>query len=641
MGFKGAIKKGTSQEDLDTVPKLLLDRKNRYPHKISMRKRLHGIWNEYAWEEVYEKVKHVALGLLSLGLQRGDRTIIIGDNDPQYFWAEWAVMSIGGVTVGVYIDCAPDEIKYFAEHSEATFVFAKDQEQVDKVLAIKKDVPKIKKVIYWDDRGLWWYEDPGLIEFNQLEALGREYEKTNSGLFEDSIKQGKASDIALFCYTSGTTGVPKAAMISYSNLLFGIKSLRNFNPYLPADNYVSYISPAWITEQLIGLTGGVSVPLIINFPESPETVQADIRDIGPHIIFYGARLWESLSSSIQVKIADSSAFRMFCYNLASKISLKRVALKEKRASIGLILSFLHRLADFVVFRPLRDRLGLSKVSVAYTAGAAISPDMMRLFHSIGVNIKNLYGSTESLVMALHRDDDIRYETVGVPFDGCEIRISSEGEILCKSDMVFGGYYKNPEATQKVLKEGFYHTGDAGYFDKGHLIYQDRVGELIEIDSVNRFSPQFLESRLRFSPYIMDGIVFGGRDKPFPAAILAMNFDNVSKWAEKKKIAYTTFLDLSQKESVRNLLKKVVSEVNSFLPEHSKVRAFVCLHKALDPDEAELTRTRKLKRKMIEEKYEDILISIYNKKEKIPISTQVIYRDGRVGTVKTELIINYI
>jgi long-chain acyl-CoA synthetase len=407
------------------------------------------------------------------------------------------------------------------------------------------------------------------------------------------------------------------------------------------ENYLSYISPAWLTEQILGLCGGVLIPLIIHFPEKPETVQVDIRDIAPHIIFYGARLWESLASTIQVKITDSTPLKVFFYNLALKVSYKRLLAKERVEEMGLLMGLLHSLADFVAFRPLRDRIGFTKNKVGYTAGAAISPDMMRLFHAIGINIKNLYGTTEASLISLHKDNDVRYETIGIPFEGCEVKISEEGEILVKNEGVFTGYYKNAEATAKVLKDDYYHTGDAGLFDKGHLVYLDRMEEMIGLSDGKKFSPQFTEIRLRFSPYVRDVIVFGGEDKPFVSAILNIDYDNVGKWAERRKMTYTTYMDLSQKKEVRELLKGIVENVNSVLPEYARIKAFVNLHKEFDADEAELTRTRKLKRKTIEERYKDILTGIYEKGESIRVESQVAYRDGRVGMVRTEVVVNYL
>jgi long-chain acyl-CoA synthetase len=630
------------KQDVNTIPKLLQNRALEYGHRqIAMRKKDYGIWNEYTWQDVYEHVKNIANGLLSLGFEKGDKITIIGDNDPEWFWAEWAAQSLGGAAVGVYIDCIPSEVKYYIEHSDSTFVFARDQEQVDKILEIYDQLPKLKKVIYWDPRGLWFYDTSKVMDIKVLEDMGQDYAKDHPDLFEKFLSQGKGEDMAVFCYTSGTTGLPKGAMLSHQNLFYAVEAMEQYNKFLPMENYLSYISPAWLTEQILGLCGGVSIPLVLHFPEKPETVQVDIRDIAPHIIFYGARLWESLASTIQVKITDSTPLKIFFYNLALKVSHQRLEVREKGGNMGFLLGVLHRLADFIVFRPLRDRIGFTKNKVGYTAGAAISPDMMRLFHAIGINIKNLYGTTEASLISLHKDDDVRYETIGIPFEGCEVKISEEGEILVKSDGVFVGYYKSPEATAKVIKDGYYHTGDAGLFDKGHLVYLDRVDEMIELSDGKKFSPQYTEIRLRFSPYVKDVMVFGGEDKPFVSAILNIDYDNVGKWAERRKMNYTTYIDLSQKKEVRELLKGIVEKVNSVLPEYARIKAFVSLHKEFDADEAELTRTRKLKRKPIEERYQDILTGIYEQKESIKVESHVAYRDGRVGMVRTEVIVNYL
>jgi len=630
------------KKDVNTIPKLLQNRALEYGHRqIAMRKKDYGIWNEYTWQDIYEHVKKIANGLLSLGFEKGDKITIIGDNDPEWFWAEWAAQSLGGAAVGVYIDCIPSEVKYYIEHSDSTFVFARDQEQVDKILEIYDQLPKLKKVIYWDPRGLWFYDTSKAMDIKVLEELGQNYAKDHPDFFEKFLSQGKGEDMAVFCYTSGTTGLPKGAMLSHQNLFYAVEAMEQYNKFLPMENYLSYISPAWLTEQILGVCGGVSIPLVLHFPEKPETVQVDIRDIAPHIIFYGARLWESLASTIQVKITDSTSLKIFFYNLALKVSHQRLEAKERGEKIGFLLGVLHRLADFIVFRPLRDRIGFTKNKVGYTAGAAISPDMMRLFHAIGINIKNLYGTTEASLISLHKDDDVRYETIGIPFEGCEVKISEEGEILVKSDGVFVGYYKSPEATAKVLKDGYYHTGDAGLFDKGHLVYLDRVDEMIELSDGKKFSPQYTEIRLRFSPYVKDVMVFGGEDKPFVSAILNIDYDNVGKWAERRKMNYTTYIDLSQKKEVRELLKGIVEKVNSVLPEYARIKAFVSLHKEFDADEAELTRTRKLKRKPIEERYQDILTGIYEQKESIKVESHVAYRDGRVGMVRTEVIVNYL
>ncbi len=631
-----------SPDSLDTIAKLLQRNARVYGHnRVAMRKKDYGIWNEYTWQEVYEKVRHIAHGLLALGFEERGKVLILGDNDPEWYWAEWAAQCLGGSGIGVYIDCVPSEVRYYVEHSDSTFVFARDQEQVDKVLEIFDDLPKLKKIVYWDPRGLWFYESPHIMSLDDLEAAGKEHAREHEGAFEARVSEGKGEDIAAFCYTSGTTGRPKGAMLSHQNLLYAVGALGQYNPFTPSEDYLSYISPAWVTEQMLGLAGGVKVPLLINFPEKPETVQTDIRDIAPQIIFYGARLWESLASSIEVKMSDSTRMKRLGYKLASRVSYRCLADKERCRSPGPLRRALRRLSDVLVFAPLRDRIGFAGNKVGYTAGAAISPDMMRLFHSIGINIKNLYGTTEASLVSLHRDGDVRYETVGVPFDGCEVRISENDEILVKNPGVFVGYYKDPEATARVLRDGYYHTGDAGLLDKGHLIYLDRVDEMIQLPDGHKFSPQYTEIRLRFSPHVRDAVVFGGEDKPFVSAILNIDYENVGNWAERRKISYTTYRDLSQHEQVRELLGGIVQKVNEVLPSNTRIKAFVSLHKEFDADEAELTRTRKLKRKPIEERYRDILEGIYARQDSIKVESQVAYRDGKVGTVKTEVKVNYL
>ncbi len=631
-----------SIDGMDTIPKLLKNRSMVYNHgKIAMRKKDYGIWNQYTWQDVYMHVENMAYGLLYLGFRKGDKVAILGDNDPEWYWAEWAAQCLGGTAVGIYIDCIASEIKFYIQHSDASFIFARDQEQVDKVLEVHEELPNVKKIIYWDPRGLWFYEHDQIMDIESLEDMGKRYKEERPGLVDQFIADGSGEDIAAFCYTSGTTGTPKAAMISHKNLLYAVRALWQYNKFLPSDDYLSYISPAWITEQMLALTGGVAVPFIINFPEKPETVQKDIRDIAPSIIFYGARLWENLASTIQAKITDTTRLKKFFYQIASRVSYKKLESSENGKQASPLLNVLHRIADFIVFRPLRDRIGFRKNRVGYTAGAAISPDMMKLFHMIGVNIKNLYGSTEASLVCLHKDEDIRYETVGVPFEGCDIKLSEEGEILVKNDGVFAGYYKNSEATTEVLKNGYYHTRDAGIFDGDHLVYLDRVNEMITLPNGKKFSPQFIEIRLRFSPYVKDAMVFGGRDKPFVSAILNIEYANVGKWAERNKVNYTNYSDLSQKPEVINLLKKIVAQVNAVLPDHSTISSFVSLHKEFDPDEEELTRTRKLKRKSIEKRYEDILKAIYQGNDRVKAESQVAYRDGRIGFREIEVKITHL
>jgi long-chain acyl-CoA synthetase len=623
----------------DTLPKLMLRNYLSYgDKKVAMRKKDFGLWLTYTWKEYYEHVKWCSLGLVSLGLKRGDKVCIIGDNDPQYYWAELAVQSAGGVAIGIFVDSMDDEVKYYVNHSDAVFVFAEDQEQCDKLLNLKdkNEIPNIKKVIYWDHKGLWSYADTLLLSFEGLQELGKKCELEHPGLFEENVRQGKGSDIACFCYTSGTTGLPKAAMMTHNSVIFFGRGIRSVDPWYETDEYLSYVSPAWAAEQFLGIASGLDGSLCVSFPEEAETVQEDIVELGPQILFYSARLWENLVSEIQVRITDTLRWKRVLFNIAMKIGHRINDFAEKKTKPNLLWKALYLFANLIALRSLRHRMGFARTRVGYTAGAAVSPDIIRFFHALGLNLKNIYGSTEASLVTIPRSTDFKYDSVGTPIEGCEVKIV-DGEILVKNPGLFLGYYKNPEATAEKIRNGWYHTGDSGFFDEeGHLIYWDRVDELLDLKIGEKYSPQYIETRLRFSPYIRDCIVVGGKDRDYIGALVNIDYGNVGKWAEKKRIPYTTFVDLSQKQEVAGLIRNEIEEINKEIPAFARVKRFVNLHKEFDPDEAELTRTRKLRRTFVEERYKDIIESLYQDKEVISVEAPVTYRDGRKGIIKTEI-----
>jgi long-chain acyl-CoA synthetase len=622
----------------DTLPKHLLERVRQYgDRKIAMRQKDYGIWKPFTWQDSYEHVRDFCLGLVELGLQRGDKVCIIGDNDPQYFWAQLAIQSAGGVAVGIFTDSIPSEIEYIVGHCDATFVLAKDQEQCDKLLEIKDSVPAVKKVIYWESRGLWNYDEPWLIEFAAVESQGHQVAEENPNRFETLVAQGSGDDLAIFCYTSGTTDLPKGAMIAHKNLLGGAMAAIRVDPRCDSDEYLSFLPPAWITENALGLTVHVLTGMIVSFPESPETVQENIREIAPNALLFSSRLWESLVSMVQVRINDSTAINRWLYRLFLPVGYRVADMRFARKKVPAMWRILYRLGDLAVFHPLRDKLGLTRVNSAYTAGAALSPDVVRFFRAIGVNIKQLYGSTEVQIHTLHVGEDVKFESVGVPPPGVEIRISDEGEILVKAPSVFQGYYKAPDKTAEKLKDGWFYTGDAGYIDEdGHLIYLDRVDDLLELKGGEKFSPQYIEGRLKFSPYIKDLMSIGGRERAYVTAIINIDFDNVGRWAEKRGIAYTTFVDLSQRPEVYDLIRADVERVNKSLPPAARVRKFVLMHKEFDPDEAELTRTRKLRRGFVEQRYQQMIEAMYTGLDEVRVRAEVKYRDGRQGVVETPI-----
>src|SRR3990172_5238345 len=625
----------------DTLPKLLKKNAEKYgDRKIAMRVKERGLWQHFTWRDYYEKVKYFSLGLLSLGMGRGDKVAILGENKPEIFWAELGVQAAGGTAVDIYTDCTPPEVKFFVTDSDSRFVVAHDQEQVDKLLQIKENLPLVKKVIYWDPKGLWNYGDPILISFSEVVKLGETYEMDHLGLFEENIGNGRGEEIALLSYTSGTTGLPKGAMILQKGLVAIAQAWRDVDHWSDQDRYVSFLHPAWITEQAVGVAGQLVSGMEVNFPEEPETVQENIREIGPTILFFAPRLWENINRMVQAKITDTSALRRWVYYLFLPVGYKTSEYRLAKKKLGFLLRALHRIAHWTVFRPLRDRVGLSRIRCAYTAGSAVSPDILNYFQAIGVNIKQLFGGSEQGLVTIHRDGEIKYETCGPPMPGVEVRLSPEGEILVKGENIFSGYYKNLGATQEKIRDDWYYTGDFGYIDENrHLVVIDRMEDLKELKGGLKFSPQFAEIRLRFCPYIKDGLVVGGEDKDYVTAIINIDIENVGRWAESKRIPYTTFTDLSQKPEVIELIKRDIQRINKFLPEWSRIRKFVNLHKEFDADEAELTRTRKLRRTFVESRYNDLIIALYGKDREYHVEASITYRDGRKGVIKTAIQIN--
>ena len=629
-------------DTLDTLPRSLIAGYERYgDRKIAMRQKDLGLWRSYTWQDSYEQVRQLSLGLIRLGLKRGGKVCIIGDNAPQYFWAQLAVQSGGGVAVGIFTDSNPSEIQHIVDHSDAVFVFAKDQEQCDKLLEIRDQVPAVQRVIYWDDKGLWNYDEPWLISFEEVQSLGRSLDAEQPDLFERSVDQGCGEDLAVFCYTSGTTGLPKGAMISHRNLIAGCDLTMQIDPRLETDEYMSFLPPAWITENVLGLAVHLRTGMVVNFPEAPETVQQNIREVAPQSLLFSARLWENMVALVQVKMIESTWINRLLYRIFMPAGYKVAGLRfEERKPVGLFYRFLHTLGEFAVFQPLRDKLGLVNVKSAYSSGAALDPDVIRFFRAIGVNIKQLYGSTEAQVHTLHVGDDVRFETVGVPPPGMEIKIAEDGEILVKGPTVIRGYYKNPEATEKAFfvdQEGqrWYCTGDAGYIGPDrHLIYLDRLKEMLTLSSGEKYSPQYIEGRLKFSPYIRNVMSIGGEDQPFVTALINVDFDNAGRWAERQGLTYTTFVDLSQKPEVYELIRQDVERVNRTLPPAARVRKFVLLHKEFDADEGELTRTRKLRRGLLSERYQDMIATMYGGGDSVQVKAAVKYRDGREGVVET-------
>ena len=622
----------------ETFPQLLLERAAEYgDSKIALREKEFGIWQAVTWQKYLDHVKYFCLGLISLGLERGDTIAIIGDNRPEWMYAELAAQSAGARSIGIYQDAIVSEMIYIVTLADIKYIVAEDQEQVDKILEMWDQLPSVKKVIYYDPKGLRNYAEDFLIAFPEVEELGRQYEKEFPNHFEQSVAQGKENDIAILSTTSGTTGNPKLAMLTHKNLISMGKNLMQVDPIEAEDEFVSFLPLAWIGEQMMSFACSLQQGFTLNFPEEPETVQDNIREIGPHAMFSPPRIWENLVSRVQVKIEDTSWFKKKMYHWALGVGYEMAGARFRKETPSFSLKLRYFLADWTVFQMIKDHLGLRHLRRAYTGGAALGPDVFRFFHALGVNLKQIYGQTEvSGIAVLHRDGDIKFQTVGTPVPGTEIRLDENGEILVRSDSVISGYYRNEEATRESLIDGWLHSGDAGYFDDdGHLVVIDRAKDVMTLHDGTKFSPQFIENKLKFSPYVKEAVVFGG-DWPFVTAMININMENVGKWAENSLIAYTTYTDLAQKSQVYDLIRKHVEESNVDLPPAARIRRFLLLHKELDADDAELTRTRKVRRRFVAQRYNDIISALYSQDDHLDVETVITYQDGRTATLKTRL-----
>ncbi|MBM4448304.1 MAG: long-chain fatty acid--CoA ligase [Chloroflexi bacterium] len=621
----------------DTIPKLIKRNYERWPGRTAMAMKNFGVWQRYRWHDYYHKVKYFSLGLISLGLEPGDVVGIIGDNEPEWFWSEFATQAARGIVTGIFVDSIPSEVKYIAEQSGAKFAVVNDQEQTDKFLEIKDELPALKKVIYWDPKGLRNYDDPILISFADVLQLGQEYEKSHQQLFEQNVAQAKGTDTAFIYYTSGTTGLPKGAVLTHQALINTAQAFVDRYPLAENDDLISNFPAAWVGDSFFATIPHLLSGARLNFPEEPETIAEDTREVGPNFAIYGPRQWESLVRDIQVKMLDAHPLKRFIYRLFMPVGYKMADFHFANKRPNLLWRILYGIAYFTLFRALKDRLGLSHVRFAVTGSSVLSLDTFRLIHAIGIELRQNYGSTEAGLISSHGKGEIKFESVGRPAIGTEVRITDEGELLVRNNCLFNGYHRDENKTAATLVNGWCHTGDAVNIDEdGHLLFIDRMDHLGQLRSGIKYAPQYVEGRLRFSPYIKDAMVIGGRDKDFVSAIINIDFGMVGKWAERNHIPYTTFVDLSQKEEVADLVRQDLLRVNSYLPEPARVQRFVLLHKEFDADEAELTRTRKIRREFMEERYKELIESMYRNGSEINVKAPVTYRDGRKGFVSTSI-----
>jgi long-chain acyl-CoA synthetase len=597
----------------------------------ALQEKRYGIWQPITWSGYRRRVRGFAQGLASLGFERGEVLAILGDNRPEWLISELAAQSLGGVSVGLYPDGILEEVEHVLNHAGVRVMVAEDQEQVDKLLSLRGRgrLGSVEWIVYYDPHGLEHYDDEALIDFAELERRGHELERERPGWLDEEVERGDVAEPAILCTTSGTTAKPKLAVLTHRNLLSMGAGLMELDPIDRRDEYVSFLPLAWIGEQMISVACSLQVGFALSFPEDASTMQSDLREIGPRVMFSPPRIWESLVSSVQVRLGDAGWLKRAAFRWGFKVG-KRVAEARLRGERpGSALRLAHLIAEPVALRPVREQLGLTRLRRAYTGGAPLGPDVFGFFHAIGVNLKQIYGQTEICGIAvLHRDGEVRFNTVGTPLPGTELEIAEDGEIRLRSPAVFAGYYRNELATEEALDEDWLCTGDAGYLEEdGHLVVIDRAKDVMKAIDGTPFSPGFVENKLKFSPYVQEAVVFGG-DRPYVTAMVSIDMANVGTWAERERLSYTTYTDLAQQQRVYELIGEAIARANEDLPESVRVSRYVLLHKELDADDEELTRTRKVRRGTINERYARIIDALYDEgTDAVAVKATVTYQDG--------------
>jgi len=631
------------QDNLTTFPRRLLQHGKERPHKPAFREKDLGIWQTWDWQQTNQEVRALACGLAAIGFQRGMNLAIIGDNRPRLYWSMLAAQCIGGVPVPMYQDAPAADLAFVLENAEIQYAIVEDQEQVDKLLDLCEQCPAIAHIAYEDERGMRNYTHQQLVSYARLQELGREYDKAHPGFYAASIAEGKESDNAIILYTSGTTGKPKGVCQTHKALLSAATGGIGFDKLTDEENVLSYLPMAWVGDCLFSFAQALTAGFTVNCPESSDTVTTDLREIGPSYYFAPPRIFENMLTQVMIRMEDAGAIKrkMFHHYMDVARRVGSDILDGKPVALGDRISY--AIGNALVYGPLRNVLGMSRIRVAYTAGAAIGPDLFRFYRSIGVNLKQFYGSTETCAyICLQPDGEIKFDSVGKPAPGVEVKLAANGEVLVKSPTLMHCYYKRPDATAEAIDgEGYFHTGDAGIFDNdGHLRIIDRAADVGKMNNGAIFAPNYIENKLKFFPFIKEAVAFGHeRDKV--TAFINIDMEAVGNWAERRGIAYSGYTDLAAHEQTYALVKECVDKVNADLAQEAlmadtQVHRFLVLHKELDPDDDELTRTRKVRRKFIAEKYAVLIEALYGGKPSQYIETQVKFEDGRTGMVAADL-----
>ena len=628
---------------LETFPRLLRHHARVRADRPAIREKEYGIWQTYTWGECYAQVRALACGLAEAGFRRGDRLAIVGDNRPRLYLAVAAAQCLGGIPVLLYQDAIAEEMAYVLQDAEVKMAVVEDQEQVDKLLEILDRLPSLERIFYDDPRGMRHYTQPLLQGLDELLEAGRIHDRNQPDFVDEEIEKGESDDVSVMLYTSGTTGKPKGVCQTHRAFLFAGMGGVQFDHLTDREEVLSYLPMAWVGDHLFSYAQAYAAGFTINCPESSETVMTDLREIGPTYYFAPPRVFENLRTQVWIRMEDAGRLKQAMFRHFMKVAERcGIQILEGRP-VPLLQRLHYALGEILVYGPLRNVLGLSRLRVAYTAGAAIGPDLFRFYRSIGINLKQLYGQTETCAyVCLQPDGEVKLDSVGKPAPGVEVRIADNGEIRVRGPMLLKAYYKRPQDTAEAFdEEGYFMTGDAGFFDEdGHLKIIDRAKDVGRLKDGSIFAPNYIENKLKFFPLIKEAVAFG-HDRPYVTAFINIDLEAVGNWAERRGLAYSGYTDLAQQPAVYDLIQQCVEQVNEDLSHDpqmggSQIRRFLILHKELDADDEELTRTRKVRRRFIAEKYAVLVEALYAGKDSQYIETAVKYEDGRAGKIAAEV-----
>jgi long-chain acyl-CoA synthetase len=630
--------------NLDTFPKLLQSHVNLRPDQDAMREKDLGIWQSWTWSEAASEIRALACGLASLGLKRGDKLAIIGDNRPRLYWAMTAAQALGAIPVPLYQDAVAEEMAYVLDNADVKIAIVENQEQVDKLLEIHERYPDLEHIIFADTRGLRLYEQEFLHDFKKVQQAGLEFDRNNPDYYAREVAAGNGSEISIMLYTSGTTGNPKGVVLSNDNVIITARNGIIREGLTSEDEVLAYLPMAWVGDNLFSYAQSYVAGFCVSCPENATTVASDLREIGPTYYFAPPSIYENMLTQVMIRMEDAAAIKRKIFDFFMKHARRVGVSILNREAVSLKDSLLYKLGNILVYGPLKDVLGLRRTRLAYTAGEAIGPDIFDFYRSLGINIKQLYGQTECMVfICVQPDGEIYADTVGTPAIDVEIKIDDKGEIMYRSPGVFQSYYKNPEATASTkTAEGWVHTGDAGYLDDatGHLKIIDRAKDVGKLSDGTLFAPKYLENKLKFFSFIKEAVLFGS-DRDFSTAFINIDLDAVGNWAERRNIAYSGYIDLAGQQAVYDLIKDCVDKVNQDLSQdarlgNSQIRRFLILHKELDADDGELTRTRKVRRSFVGERFDKLVDALYSDQQQCHIETEVTFEDGRTGKLAADV-----